>query len=56
LIKKWAKLSAESQESIKNYLKASIANALFGDIGFYRIIHEDDKMLQKVLELESKKE
>jgi carboxyl-terminal processing protease len=55
-IKRWAKLSAESQESIKKYLKASIASALFGDIGFYKIIHEDDKMLQKVLELESKKE
>ena len=29
---------------------------LFGDVGFYRIIHKDDKMLQKVLELESKQE
>ena len=41
---------------IQKYLKASIANELFGDIGFYRIIHQDDKMLQKVLELESNKE
>jgi carboxyl-terminal processing protease len=55
-IKRWAKLSDETQESIKKYLKASIASALFGDVGFYKIIHEDDKMLQKVLELESKKE
>jgi len=55
-IKRWAKLSDETQESIKKYLKASIASALFGDIGFYKIIHKDDKMLQKVLELESKKE
>ncbi|WP_405610756.1 S41 family peptidase [Polaribacter sp. Asnod1-A03] len=48
--------SFKTKESIKKYLKASIANVLFGDVGFYRIIQLDDKMLQKVLELESKKE
>jgi carboxyl-terminal processing protease len=26
---------------------------VFGDVGFYKIIHKDDKMIQKVLELES---
>lgn len=48
--------SFKVKQSIKRYFKASIANVLFGDVGFYRIIHQDDKMLQKVLELESKKE
>ncbi|MEQ6122667.1 S41 family peptidase [Pseudotenacibaculum sp. MALMAid0570] len=42
-------------ETLRMYVKASIANVLFGDVGFYRIIHTNDKMLQKVLELDSKK-
>jgi len=54
--KKFTKLSNKTKISIKNYLKSSIANALFGDVGFYRITHQDDNMLQKVLELESSKE
>ena len=48
--------SFKTKESIKKYLYASIANVLFGDVGFYRIIHKDDKMLQKVLELETNQE
>ena len=48
--------SYKTQQSIKKYLKASIANVLFGDVGFYRVIHQEDKMLLKVLELDSKKE
>ena len=32
--------SFKTKESIKKYLKASIANVLFGDVGFYRIIHK----------------
>ncbi|WP_159949725.1 S41 family peptidase [Polaribacter septentrionalilitoris] len=51
-IKDRAKPSYNTKKSLKKYLKASIANVLFGDFGFYRIIHQDDKMLQKVLELE----
>lgn len=47
--------SVESKKTIEKYLRASIANVLFGDIGFYKIIHKEDKMLQKVLELESQK-
>lgn len=43
-------------ENIKNYLKASIANEIFGDIGFYKAINQHDAMLLKVLELESSKE
>jgi len=55
-IKDRAKPSFKTKESLKKYLNASIANVLFGDVGFYRIMHQDDKMLQKVLELESKQE
>ena len=46
----------KTKQNIEKYLKASVANVLYGDIGFYKIIHQDDKMLQKVLELETKKE
>jgi carboxyl-terminal processing protease len=56
LIKDRTNPSIKTRENIEKYLKASIANVLFGDIGFYKIIHQDDKMLQKVLELETKKE
>jgi carboxyl-terminal processing protease len=55
-IKDKVKTSSKAKQSIKKYLKASIASALFGDIGYYRIIHLEDKMLQKVLELESRSE
>jgi len=53
-IKDKAKPSFKTKKSLQKYLKASIANTLFGDVGFYRIMHQDDKMLQKVLELEKK--
>lgn len=55
-IKDKAKQTLKTQKSIEKYLRASIANVLFGDLGFYKIIHQEDKMLQKVLELETKKE
>ncbi len=48
--------SFKTKKGIKKYLKATIANNLFGDVGFYRITHLEDKMLQKVLELESTNE
>ena len=41
---------------IKTYVKATIAREIFGDEGFYRSIQKDDAMLQKVLELDAKKE
>ena len=50
------KPSFKTNETLKKYLKSSIANEIFGDVGFYRIQHKDDKMIQKVLELESKQE
>jgi len=55
-IKGRIKTSFSAKLDIKKYLKASIASVLFGDVGFYRIIHQEDKMLQKVLELESSNE
>jgi carboxyl-terminal processing protease len=48
--------SSSIKEKIRAYLKASIASEIFGLEGFYRIIHKDDKMIQKVLELDSSKE
>lgn len=50
------KTTQKKSKTLQRYLKASIGNVLFGDVGFYRIIHKEDKMLQKVLELESKEE
>jgi len=47
------KPSEKTQKIIKQYLKASIANQIYGDDGFYRIIQSDDKMILKVLELET---
>ncbi|MEO9571840.1 MAG: S41 family peptidase [Polaribacter sp.] len=52
-IKDRANPSFKMKQNLKKSLKASIANTLFGDVGFYRIMHQDDKMLQKVLELEN---
>ncbi|MDB2385337.1 S41 family peptidase [Polaribacter sp.] len=43
-------------DGIKKYLKASVANTLFGDEGFYKIVQQDDIMILKVLELETKEE
>jgi carboxyl-terminal processing protease len=45
--------SYRTVETLRRYLKATIANELFGDVGFYRIIHQNDKMLQKVLEMDA---
>ena len=45
--------SGKVEKTIKHYLKATIASQIYGDDGFYRVIQSDDKMLQKVLELES---
>ena len=45
--------SEKSIQIIKQYLKATIASQIYGDEGFYRIIQSDDKMLLKVLELDT---
>ena len=47
------KPSKKVEQTIKEYLKATIASQIYVDDGFYRVIQSDDKMLQKVLELES---
>ena len=47
------KPSKNTLKTISQYLKASVANQLFGDEGFYKVIQEDDTMILKVLELES---
>ena len=49
-------LSTNTKAKIKTYVKATIAREIFGDEGFYRSIQKDDAMLQKVLELDAKKE
>ena len=46
-------LSKTTKEKLKNYLKTSIARDLFSDEGLYRVLQNDDKMLQKVFELEA---
>ena len=51
--KRFGNPSFKTRKVIKEYIKATIASQLYGDEGFYRIIQSDDKMLQKVLELES---
>lgn len=45
-------LTLKTKKSIKTYLKNTIARDLFDDEGFYRSIESEDKMLDKVLELE----
>ncbi len=55
-IKDRAKPSIKTKSNIKRYLYAAIGRDLFGDLGYYRMLHLNDKMIQKVLELESTKE
>ena len=45
-------ISSEIKNSFKKYLKHTIARDLFNDEAFYKIIESEDKMLQKVFELE----
>lgn len=45
-------LSKSTKEKLKNYLKTTIARYLFSDEGLYRVLQDEDKMLQKVFELE----
>lgn len=46
-------MNEATKNTLKQYLKATIASQIYGDEGFYRVIQSDDKMLLKVLELES---
>ncbi|MFV0249107.1 MAG: S41 family peptidase [Tenacibaculum sp.] len=46
--------SKKNKELIKKRLKTLIARELFNDEGLYKLRQEDDKMIQKVLDLENK--
>ncbi len=46
------KLSFKAKKQLKKYLKTVIASELFSDEGLYRVNQSEDKMLQKVFELE----
>ncbi|MDY0780657.1 S41 family peptidase [Tenacibaculum sp. IB213877] len=44
--------SQRTKDKLRKFLKISIARELFDDEGLYKINHLDDKMIEKVLELE----
>lgn len=46
-------ISDYKKNIIKRYLKTSIAQNLFDDIGFNKVLQEDDKMIDKIFELEN---
>jgi carboxyl-terminal processing protease len=48
------KLSSKIKKQLKRNLKTLIARELFSDEGLYKVNQSDDKMLQKVFELEKK--
>lgn len=49
------KISTKSINHIKRYLKSIFAQHLFDDNVFYEILNKNDKMLEKVKEIEQKK-
>lgn len=46
-------ISDYKRNGIKKYLKASIAQNLFDDIEFNKVLQQDDKMIDKIFELEN---
>jgi len=48
-------ISNHNREVIEKYLKGSIARDLFDDNEFYKVIQKDNKMIEKVFELENAK-
>lgn len=48
------KISNSTKSQLRNNLKILIARELFSDDGLYKVSQMDDKMLQKVFELENK--
>ena len=48
-------ISETTKKKLKKFLKTTIARELFRDEGLYRVMQPDDKMLEKVFELENKK-
>lgn len=49
------KPKANTKKQLRKYVKATIARELFDDEGFYKFNHKDDTMIQKVMELQTKK-
>ncbi|CAM1345981.1 S41 family peptidase [Tenacibaculum crassostreae] len=47
------RVSERTKNQLRNNLKILIARELFNDEGLYKVDHQDDKMLQKVFELEA---
>jgi len=47
--------SEERKPLLKKYLKAEIAQQLFGTNAFERYLNEDDRIIQKVIELSREK-
>jgi len=45
-------LSIKTKKALKDYLKNNIVRVLFDDEDLYKVIHSEDKMLNKVFELE----
>ena len=52
IIKKNTKGEIDNISYIKRYLKSLFARFLYGDNTFYMVLNQDDKMLEKVKELE----
>lgn len=48
------RLSERTKNQLRSNLKVLIARELFSDEGLYKVDQQDDKMLQKVFELEQK--
>ena len=51
---KFRQPTPKQKKAIKHYLKALMAEQLFGVEAFYRIMNRDDRMLEKVLEIDQK--
>lgn len=46
-------ISNTTKNTIKRYIKVSIAQELFGEEGFHKVLQQKDKMLEKIFELEN---
>ena len=49
-VEKNNKQLAKVQRDVRRFIKARMAKHLFGDIGFYKVWQEEDKMIKKALE------
>ncbi len=51
--KEYLKLSLSQKQEIRLYLKAYLANNVLSESGFYRVVLNEDNVIQKVLEMEN---